>query len=67
MIILAGNGHLAFGSGIPKRTFRRNGLDYAIILNDMDIERDIADYIIYPKPVEGAGISKDYGSIERGS
>jgi len=54
VIILAGNGHLAFGSGIPKRTFRRNGLDYAIILNDMDIERDIADYIIYPKPVEGA-------------
>lgn len=54
VVILAGNGHLAYGSGIPKRTFRRNGLDYAIILNDMDAEKCIADYLIYPRTVEGA-------------
>ncbi|MBF0558364.1 MAG: ChaN family lipoprotein [Nitrospirae bacterium] len=53
VVVLAGNGHLAFGTGIPKRTFRRNGLSYATILNDVDIESDVADYIIYPKPVEG--------------
>jgi aminopeptidase N len=58
VVILAGNGHLAFGSGIPKRTFRRNGLDYAIILNDMDIEKDIADYLIYPESIEGAASPK---------
>ncbi len=54
MVVLAGGGHLQYGSGIPKRTFRRNGYDYATILNDVDIERNIADYIIFPKQVDGA-------------
>ena len=53
MVVLAGGGHLAFGSGIPKRTFRRNGHDYAIILNDVDIEEDVAHYIVYPEPGDG--------------
>lgn len=53
MVVLAGSGHLAFGSGIPKRTLRRNGYDYAIILNDNDIEKDVADYIVQPKHIEG--------------
>ncbi len=53
MVVLAGGGHIQYGSGIPKRTFRRNGYDYAIILNDVDIERDIANYIIFPKPMDG--------------
>jgi aminopeptidase N len=48
MVVLAGSGHLAYGSGIPKRTARRNGYDYAIILNDVDSEKDIADYILLP-------------------
>jgi uncharacterized iron-regulated protein len=52
MVVLAGNGHLEYGSGIPKRTYRRNGLDYAIILTDKEVEKDIADYVIFPKPVE---------------
>ncbi|MGZ3537784.1 MAG: ChaN family lipoprotein, partial [Thermodesulfobacteriota bacterium] len=37
MVVLAGNGHLAYGSGIPKRTARRNGYDHAILLNDSDL------------------------------
>lgn len=53
MVVLAGGGHIQYGSGIPKRTFRRNSYDYAIILNDVDIERDIANYIIFPKPMDG--------------
>ena len=53
VVVIAGSGHLTFGSGIPRRTFRRNGLDYAIILNDIDIQKDIADYIIYPESIEG--------------
>jgi uncharacterized iron-regulated protein len=53
MVVLAGGGHIQYGSGIPKRTFRRNGYDYAIILNDVDIEMDIAHYIIFPKPMDG--------------
>jgi len=53
MVVIAGGGHLAYGSGIPKRTFRRNGLSYTIILNDGDIERNIADFIIFPQPLDG--------------
>ena len=56
MVVLAGSGHLAFGSGIPKRAARRNGYDYAVLLNDIDLEKDIADYILYPGtiPLEGS-------------
>ena len=53
MVVLAGNGHLAYGSGIPKRTARRNGYDHAIILNDADLEKDIADYVLFPKTIPG--------------
>lgn len=58
MIVLAGSGHLAYGSGIPKRTFRRNGHAYSIVLNDDDIEKNIADYVILPKPLEGVNAPK---------
>ncbi|HSQ77612.1 MAG TPA: ChaN family lipoprotein, partial [Nitrospirota bacterium] len=54
MVVIAGGGHLAFGSGIPKRAFRRNGLPYAILLNDGDVERDIANYLVLPQVIEGA-------------
>lgn len=53
MAVIAGGGHLVYGQGIPKRAFRRNGLAYTIILNDGEIERDIADFIIYPQPLSG--------------
>ena len=54
MVVIAGGGHLAYGSGIPKRTFRRNGLPYVVVLNDSDIERDIANYLVLPQELEGA-------------
>ncbi len=53
IVVLAGQGHLRYGSGIPKRTFRRNGHDYAIVLIDEEVEKGIADYVVFPKPVEG--------------
>ncbi|RJQ56709.1 MAG: PDZ domain-containing protein [Nitrospiraceae bacterium] len=53
VVVLAGRGHIEFGSGIPKRTFRRNNKDYAIILSDVSVEPGIADYVVFPKPVEG--------------
>jgi len=53
MAVIAGGGHLVYGTGIPKRTFRRNGLSYTIILNDGDIEENIADFIIFPQPLDG--------------
>lgn len=53
MVVFAGGGHLAYGSGIPKRAFRRNGLPYFIILNDSDADRDIANYLVLPQALEG--------------
>jgi aminopeptidase N len=53
MVVLAGNGHLAYGSGIPKRAARRDGYDYAIILNDTDLKKDIADYVLFPGTIPG--------------
>jgi aminopeptidase N len=49
---LAGAGHVQYGSGIPKRAFKRNGLSYAIVLSDAEVEKDIADYIIFPEPAK---------------
>src|SRR5699024_4216527 len=49
MVILAGNGHLAYGEGIPQRFNRRlNTVSTAIVLNSWDgyIEPDIADYLL---------------------
>ncbi|MEN8263086.1 MAG: ChaN family lipoprotein [Nitrospirota bacterium] len=58
VLVLAGQGHLQYGSGIPKRTFRRNGLDYAVVLIDDKVDREIADYVVFPKPVEGIATPK---------
>lgn len=53
IVVLAGSGHLMYGSGIPKRAFRRNGYEYSIILNDEDIDKNIGDYVLYPEKLEG--------------
>jgi uncharacterized iron-regulated protein len=47
MVILAGAGHIAFGSGIPSRLERRIHSSYAIVLSSGEnIEPQIADYIL---------------------
>jgi aminopeptidase N len=53
MVVLAGSGHLEYGYGIPQRTARRNGYDYAIILNDVGLEKGIADYVLFPGTIPG--------------
>jgi aminopeptidase N len=58
VIVLAGLGHVAYGSGIPKRAFRRNGYEYAMILNDADVDRGIGDYLVFPKAIEGVTAPK---------
>ena len=58
MVVFAGSGHLAYGSGIPKRAFRRNGFPYLIVLNDGDAERDIANYLVLPQALEGTPAPK---------
>lgn len=52
VIVIAGSGHLIYGSGIPKRTFRRNQHNYAIILSDTPVVPDIADFILFPDTME---------------
>lgn len=51
MVLLAGNGHLAFGSGIPRRLHRRTGASSVILLNggENGLNPDIADYVLLPE------------------
>ncbi len=51
MVLLAGSGHLAYGSGIPQRLQRRLGGDMAVILNDRHgpLEPGLADYLLLPQ------------------
>lgn len=53
IVVLAGSEHVKYGSGIPKRAFRRNGYPYSIILNDEDPDKNIGDYVLYPEEIEG--------------
>ncbi|QOY53747.1 ChaN family lipoprotein [Candidatus Sulfurimonas marisnigri] len=51
MAVLAGNGHVMYGYGIPSRMKRRGIVDYAITLNMRSHEPGIADYILSASPV----------------
>lgn len=58
MIVIAGGGHFEYGHGIPKRTFRRNGYDYSVIMNEGSIEKDAADYVVLRRPMDGISSPK---------
>jgi uncharacterized iron-regulated protein len=49
IVVIAGTGHIQYGSGIPKRASRRNGYAYCTVLSDADVEPAIADFILFPK------------------
>lgn len=51
MAVLAGNGHIMHGHGIPNRAKRRGVEDGVIVLNLTDPEPGIADYLLYPSAV----------------
>jgi uncharacterized iron-regulated protein len=52
MIVLAGAGHIMYGSGIPKRAYRLNKKDYVIVLPGGEfIDTDIGDYLVTAEPV----------------
>ncbi|MGD8852076.1 MAG: ChaN family lipoprotein [Gammaproteobacteria bacterium] len=52
MVILAGVGHLAYGSGIPHRLERRLPLSSAVVLNGWQgvVEPGFADFLLLPEP-----------------
>jgi uncharacterized iron-regulated protein len=51
MVVLAGSGHLAYGSGIPRRLTRRLRVKSAIVLTGWDgvLEPGLADYLLLPQ------------------
>jgi uncharacterized iron-regulated protein len=51
MVVLAGEGHLAYGSGIPRRLKRRLDADSAIVLTEWEgeLEPGLADYVLLPR------------------
>lgn len=53
MIILVGEQHIIYDSGIPKRAFRLNGKDYATLINGISekFDNDIGDFILFPKSI----------------
>jgi uncharacterized iron-regulated protein len=53
MVILAGNGHIRRGYGIPERLKRRTDLPYVSIVQDEDAEVGMADYVLYPDELKG--------------
>jgi len=81
MVILAGSGHLEFGSGIPKRLQRRTNATTAIVINSDDAIANphLADYLLFSKKevlppggVLGVRLEERNGkclirSVERGS
>ena len=51
MIVLAGNAHLEYFSGIPNRVKRRIDIPMSVILQDSQKQKSKADQYLYPKPI----------------
>jgi uncharacterized iron-regulated protein len=52
MVILAGVGHIMYGSGIPKRVYRLNEKDYATLIPDIgNLDDDIANFVLFPEHI----------------
>ena len=51
MIVLAGNAHLEYFSGIPNRVKRRIDIPMSVILQDSQKQESKADQYLYPNPI----------------
>lgn len=53
MVVLAGSGHLIYGSGIPNRVNRRVPVDSAIVINGFDFGNDpsLADFVFVSRDI----------------
>jgi uncharacterized iron-regulated protein len=72
MVILAGSGHIAYGSGIPRRLARRMPVETATVLAgwEGDLEPGLGDYLLFPQERElppagriGAFLDEDEGRL----
>jgi len=69
MVVFAGIGHLMYGSGIPKRAYRRSQAAYTVILPypGIPLEKTMADFIMFPQNAEAPqspGLRIELGSGE---
>ncbi len=53
LVILAGNGHLRYRYGIADRLQRLSGIKPVVIVQDEELNNDIADYILITTPIAG--------------
>ena len=53
LVILAGNGHVRYKYGIPGRLYRRNHEPFKVVVQDEEIEDNIADYILLNAELKG--------------
>ncbi|MBW1851792.1 MAG: ChaN family lipoprotein [Deltaproteobacteria bacterium] len=53
LVILAGNGHIRHRYGIPLRLYRRNQEPFTVIVQDDEIEKGIADYVLFTTELKG--------------
>lgn len=53
MVVIVGQGHVAYGSGIPERAYRLNGREYATIITSAGggLDPDVADYVVFAEPM----------------
>jgi aminopeptidase N len=53
MVVLAGAGHIIYGSGIPQRAYRLNWKEYSTLITSGEsaVEGDISDYVLFPEPL----------------
>lgn len=46
LVVITGNGHLVYDYGIPSRVYRRNKKDYVTIVQDIEENQGVADFIV---------------------
>ena len=52
MVVLAGAGHIVYGSGIPKRAFRLNGKEYVTLVPGTGVpNEDSGDFVLFPEHI----------------
>lgn len=52
IVVLAGVGHIMYGSGIPKRAYRLNAKDYVTLIPGTEtLDENVGDFVLFPKPV----------------
>ena len=52
IVALTGNGHLKKRFGIPYRVYRDTNLSYSVILQDVNIESQMADFVLFPPKMD---------------